>query len=146
MYTLPSPDYLYLAYRADLDILVLRWMRQPTEVEMQQGYTLALNVAAERQCRHWLVDARRRDHSNKDSSHWMMDSFFPQLYPRLGGTAYLAFVFAPMHLQELEADSAIPPLAYFEGRPYRVERFTEEHAANAWLNACRAPQNTSVLG
>jgi len=144
MSTSSSVSYLDLAYRPDLDLVVIRWMLQPTVAEIQQGYSLALNIAAQHQCCRWLVDARRRDHSNKESSQWMMDSFFPQLPARLPGKVFMAFLFAPLHLQDLETDTALPSLTYFDGLPYQVERFTEEQTATAWLNTCCAPQPLGV--
>jgi len=135
MHKLPSPDYLDLTYRADLDLLVARWMRHPTLVEMQQGYNLMLNTAATCGCVRWLIDARRRDHTNQSGIPWMMEVFYPQLAIRLEGRVFLAFLLAPVHLQALEADTSLLPLSYFDTLPYQIGRFLEERAAIAWLDS-----------
>ncbi len=139
MLALPSTEYLHLVYRPDLLLLVGRWMRETTPQEMQHGYDLMLNGAESQMCRYWLVDARRRDHAtNGRNVGWMMETFFPQVAARLGRPVFLAYLFAPVHLSDIEANPAIPPLTYFNNRPYCVERFTEERAALDWLAACRA--------
>ncbi|QDA59905.1 hypothetical protein [Hymenobacter jejuensis] len=137
MLTLPSEEYLQIVFRSDLNVLVGRWMRQTTPSEMQQGYHDLLDVAVSQNCRRWLVDVRRRDHANQDGTSWMQQTFFPQLAPRLGSKVSLAYLFAPSHLNDLEADATVPPLTYFDGRPYRVQRFVEEHIAMSWLDNCR---------
>lgn len=135
MHKLPSPDYLDLTYRPDLDLLVGRWMRHPTVVEMQYGYNLMLNTAAAHRCVRWLIDARRRDHANQSGIAWMMEVFYPQLASRLEGCVFFAFLFAPAHLHDLETDTSVPPLSCFDGLPYQIGRFMEEKAAIAWLDA-----------
>jgi len=133
MHKLPAPDYLDLTYRPDLDLLVGRWMRHPTMAEMQHGYNLVLNTAATHQCVRWMIDARRRDHANQSGIPWMIETFYPQLATRLQGRVFMAFVFAPAHLQALEADTNVLPLSYFDGLPYQVGRFTDEQTALTWL-------------
>lgn len=133
MQPLPAPDYLHLVHRPDLDVLVARWQRQTTAEEMRLGYAALLAGAVEQQCRRWLVDARRRDHANQQGVPWMTDTFFPQMTARLGGAVRLAYLFAPAHLRELETDATVPPLSYFDGRPYRVQRFADEQPAMQWL-------------
>ncbi|RYU80101.1 hypothetical protein [Hymenobacter persicinus] len=130
-------DFLQVTYRPELRVLVLRWMRQTTLAELQQGYQALLAEAATHQCWCWLVDARRRDSANQDGTQWMMDVFFPQLAGQIHHKVYLAYLFAPTHLRELEADNSVPALTYFDGRPYQVERFTEELAAMQWLQQCQ---------
>lgn len=131
---LPSPEYLDLMYRADLNLLVGRWMRHPCVAEMQHGYNLMLNAAATYGCTRWLVDARRRDHTSPSSIPWMMDVFYPQLASRLEGRVFLAFLLAPVHMQALEADASLVSLAYFDALPYQIGRFLDERAAMSWLD------------
>jgi hypothetical protein len=128
-----TTEYLEHHYRADLGVLVGRWLRQPTEAELHTGYHRLLEAAAACGARRWLVDARRRDHANQQGTPWMTQHFFPLLPGRLGAPVHLAYLFMPSHLQEIEHDSTVPPLSYFDGRPYQVQRFTEEHQAMQWL-------------
>ncbi|UOR04609.1 hypothetical protein MUN82_16875 [Hymenobacter aerilatus] len=134
MQKLPSPEYLDLTYRADLNLLVSRWMRHPSVAEMQHGYNLMLNAAATHGCVRWLIDARRRDHANQSGIPWMIEVFYPQLASRLEGRVFLAFLLAPMHLQALESDTSLLPLSYFDTLPYQIGRFLEERAAMTWLD------------
>ncbi|HEX8425869.1 hypothetical protein [Hymenobacter sp.] len=138
MLALPSSDYLQLVYRPDLMVLVGRWMRQTTPQEMRHGYALLLNGGEAQNCCYWLMDARRRDQaaSEQDVS-WMMETFFPQVAARLGQPVFIAYLFAPTHLIDIETNPAIPPLTYFDNRPYRIGRFIEERTALEWLTACR---------
>ncbi|OGX86200.1 hypothetical protein BEN47_01185 [Hymenobacter lapidarius] len=48
---------------------------------------------------------------------------------------HLAYLFMPLHLHEIEHDTNVLQITYFNGRPYHVERFTEEYAAMTWLQA-----------
>lgn len=127
-------NYLTLVYRPDLDMLAARWLRQPAETETYDGYHAVLAAAEQHRCHYWLVDVRRRENANQQAASWMMKEFFPRLPERLPGRpVYLAYLFQPVHLRELEADVSIPGLNYFDGRPFQVARFSEEQAATAWL-------------
>jgi hypothetical protein len=137
--TLALPfDFLQITFRPELQVLVVRWMRQTTPAEMQQGYHALLAEAASQHCWLWLIDARRRANANQAGTQWMMQAFFPQLAAQVGHKVYLAYLFAPQHLADLEADSTVPSLTYFDGRPYQVQRFTEELPAMQWLSQCRS--------
>jgi hypothetical protein len=137
MDSLEADEYLSLTHRPDLGVLVARWLRQPLPEELHQGYWQMLDVALAQQCRYWLVDARRRANANQQNTRWMMETFFPVVGAKLGHSVYLAFLFAPSHLAEIEADSSVPPLTYFDDRPYHVQRFTDEHHAMEWLVDCQ---------
>lgn len=132
---LPDLDYLQYQFRPDLQVLVVRWLRQPTDEELQAGYYRLLDVAVENEARLWLIDTRRRTQANQRATPWMMEHFLPQLPRRLNGQVHLAYLFMPVHLHEIEHDTNVPQLTYFNGRPYRIERFTEEYAAISWLQA-----------
>lgn len=139
MYRLPSPEYLALSYRVDLDLLVGRWMGQPTLTELQEGYNLLLNTAAPRRCLRWLIDSRRRDPTSQLGISWVVNSFYPQLASRLEGRVLIAFLLSPTHLSMLEKDASLTPLSALNMPTYQIGRFMEEGAAIAWLDAhCRA--------
>lgn len=134
-----SSDYLQLVYRPDLRVLICRWMRQTTTQELRVGYGHILDEGESQDCAYWLVDARRRDRAaNQQDTAWMMEVYFPQVAVRLRQPVFIAYLFAPAHLTDIEANTAIPPLTYFENRPYQIGRFIEERAALEWLAACRA--------
>jgi hypothetical protein len=135
-----APDFLQVTYRPDLEILLVRWMRQVSLEEMKQGYLYLLDVAVEHKCRQWLLDARRRFNTDRDGARWMIDSFLPSLHARLGGRTYLAYLLVPVIMRDVEADAAFPPASFFEGKPFIGERFIDERAAVEWLEAGRRQQ------
>ncbi|RSK31217.1 hypothetical protein [Hymenobacter metallilatus] len=134
---LPAPDYLHIQYRSDLDVLLVRWMRLVTLAELQQGYRHLLEVAAQHQCRFWLLDARRRFNTDREGAAWMVTSFLPTLQARLGGRTYLAYLLVPVIMRDAEADAAFPPASFFQDKPFVGERFVDEEKAVAWLQAAQ---------
>ena len=128
-------DFLEISYRADLNLLVARWLRPIELSEMQHSYHLLLDAAATNGCRQWLLDVRRRQNTHQVGAHWMVATFLPQLALRLGGRTRLAYLMAPVYLRDEAADAAFPTADYFAGKPFVSERFVEENAALAWLNA-----------
>ncbi|WP_035560795.1 hypothetical protein [Hymenobacter sp. IS2118] len=128
-------DFLQISYRTDLDLLVGRWLRPITLPEMQLGYQLLLDAAQTNGCRRWLLDVRRRQNTHQIGAQWMVSTWLPQLAPRLGGRTRLAYLLAPVNLRDEAADAAFPPAAYFADKPFIGERFIEENAAIAWLDA-----------
>ncbi|UOQ73280.1 hypothetical protein [Hymenobacter cellulosilyticus] len=129
----PVPDFLTLTFRPDLNVLLVRWQRLISVAEMQQGYLVLLEYAAEHGCRHWLLDGRRRFNTDREGAQWMLSTFLPQLQPRLHQRTYLAYLLAPVNLRDQDADAAFPPATYFGGKPFLAERFVEEGEAVRWL-------------
>ena len=127
-------DFLEISYRADLDLLLGRWLRPIALAEMQQGYALLLDAAVAGRCRQWLLDVRRRQNTHEVGAQWMASTFLPQLGPRLGGRTRLAYLTAPAYLRDASADAAFPTAAYFADKPFVGERFIEESAALRWLS------------
>lgn len=126
-------DYLHCAFRSDLNMLVARWLRQPTTDEMHAGYHTMLDLATTTQAQYWLVDVRRREATRSEDTNWMMHTFFPLLARQLTPPVLLAYLFMPTHLTDLVHNANVPPLTYFDGRPYQVQRFIEEQGAINWL-------------
>ena len=126
-------DFLEISYRADLDLLLGRWLRPIELGEMQQGYHMLLEAAVTGQCRQWLLDVRRRQNTHKVGAQWMVSTFLPQLAAHLGGRTRLAYLMAPMYMRDTEADAAFPPATFFDDKPFVGERFIEENAALNWL-------------
>lgn len=128
-------DFLTITYRADLDVLVARWLRPLELAEMRRGYDALLVEALRGGHRRWLLDVRRRLNTHQIGAQWMVSTFLPQLGPRLGGRTRLAYLLAPQYLRDEAADAAFPPPSYFEGQPFVAMRFIEEQVAIAWLLA-----------
>jgi hypothetical protein len=131
-----APSYLAIEYRPDLQFIIGRWMRSVMPFELHRGYAQLLDEAAHHQCRYWLVDIRRRSFVDGNDVAWMMEKFYPQVQPRLGRTTYLAYLMAPHQLAGVLTNSSIPPLSVLDGRPYQLQRFTDEAAALEWLQQC----------
>jgi hypothetical protein len=132
-----SADYLSLTHRPDMGVMVARWQREPLQEELQQGYWQMLGLSVAQQCWYWLIDCRRRDNANSQNVQWMMEAFFPALAAQLAHPVYLAYLFSPQHLADIEADDSVPDLTYFDDRPYHVQRFIDEHHAMEWLANCQ---------
>lgn len=129
----PAPDFVAIHYRPDLDVLTARWMRAVTLAEMCQAYEVMLEAAVPYGCRHWLIDVRRRNNTDREGAGWMMSNFLPRLQQRLGGRPALAYLLAPLHLRDPLADAAFPALSYFDDKPFIGRQFIEEGAAVEWL-------------
>ncbi|WP_345056511.1 hypothetical protein [Hymenobacter glaciei] len=128
-------DFLDISYRADLDVLVARWLRPVELAELQAGYEQMLAAAQVGAGRRWLIDVRRRFNTHQVGAQWMVTNLLPRLEPMLGGRSRLAYLLAPVYLRDAAADSAFPPESYFEGKPFIGNRFVEENAAIDWLRA-----------
>lgn len=130
---LDTPDFLALSHRTDLEVLVARWMRVISLAEMRHGYELLLQAATRHQCRQWLIDARRRNNTDREGAVWMIQDFLPRLHGQLGGRTALAYLLPPPHLRDQQAAAAFPPASFFAGKPFVAERFTDERMALDWL-------------
>ncbi len=139
MDVLPLADFLVLAYRPDLDVLVARWLRPITLDELEQGYWALLAEAERHRCRRWLIDVRRRRNTHQLGARWMVSTLLPELGPRLGGRTRLAYFLMPAFMRDPEADAAFPPPQYFEDKPFVGERFVDEQGALTWLQAEEPP-------
>ena len=53
-------DYLEISYRADLDLIIARWLIPIELPKMRQGDQLLLEAARAGNCRRWLLNVRRR--------------------------------------------------------------------------------------
>jgi len=132
-------DFLTIECRPDLEVLVARWLRIIDLAELQQGHWTLLAEAERRQCRRWLIDVRRRRNTHQMGASWMVSALLPEVGPRLGGRTALAYLLLPAFLRDAAADAAFPPAAYFAGKPFVGERFTQEHEALAWLQGGHEP-------
>ncbi|TYZ10910.1 hypothetical protein FY528_07580 [Hymenobacter lutimineralis] len=133
-----SPAYFAITYHARRRVLVGQWQRSIMPFELNQGYHRLLEVAEAYECRFWLVDTVRwQAPADAATVLWMIETFLPKLYPRLGDTVYLAFLMAPHQLAGVLTNHAIPPLAAINGTPYQLQRFTDEATALRWLRRCR---------
>ncbi|OGX86291.1 hypothetical protein BEN47_01700 [Hymenobacter lapidarius] len=94
-----------LEYRADLGILIGRWLHALPPPELQGTYEAMLDAAkAHGSCRFWLLDLRRRPLAGPDLNEWFREQFSPQIASALGGPLFTAYLAGPH--QRLAAESA----------------------------------------
>ncbi|HEX8428870.1 hypothetical protein [Hymenobacter sp.] len=131
-----STAYLDVAYYPEQQLLHGHWKRGVMPFELQRGYAAILDIAAEMNCRFWLLDVQRRAGVDASDVFWMMEEFFPRLLPRLGRTTYIALLMAPHQLAGALANSGLQTTTTSPSQPYLIQRFTDEAPARVWLDHC----------
>ncbi|SNS03140.1 hypothetical protein [Hymenobacter mucosus] len=126
----PAPDYLTLHHRDDLGVLLVRWQRPLSGLEVQAGYEAIATHAVACRSRYWLLDYRGRSVPTEDDTDWFLTQFIPPLAGRLGGRVYLAFLMAPSHLSAIDQEDGVPLAS---DTHCHLRMFTEEGLAIAWL-------------
>jgi len=130
-------DYLSLDFRADLNLLVMRWLRDVNLAELQAGFAEAQALVEQHGAHHWFVDVRRRGALNASDSAWVADVFLPQmarqLEPKLLVVAYLLAPFRAKAIQEQAPLHNTVARAQASTQPYRLSTFLDEAAAVEWL-------------
>lgn len=127
---------LDLTYRADLGVLLGRWLQQhATAADLLPSYQHLADMAAATNCRFWLQDLRRRTSPDQQTKEWLLRDYYPGVARRLGQRLYVAYLFSPdMHRQIVEAPDYAPPQAY-SGAPFALDFFSNEGEAIAWLQS-----------
>lgn len=124
---------LLLQHRPEAEILVARWKGLVTIPELEEGYWAMFTAAQQAKCRFWLIDARLRGDRVGNNQAWFLNVYLPIVTARFAAPLYFAYIIPPSYLYEVEAASITPPLPEMIQRGYRVQPFTEERAAHAWL-------------
>ena len=133
-----SSTYLDIEYQPIPRVLAAHWRRGVMPFELQRGYMAMLDEAVSRRCRFWLINlSGRASGVSATDLQWILEEFFPQLPLRLRRPVYIAYLMAPHQLAGSLADPNIPNASYYDDRSYRIERFTVEDEALAWLQNCR---------
>ncbi|RZK62079.1 MAG: hypothetical protein EOO59_03485 [Hymenobacter sp.] len=82
-----------LEYRADLGLVIGRWLMDLPPPALQGTYEAMLAAAqAHNNCRFWLLDLRRRPVAGPDLNEWFRDQFSPRLAAVLGGPLFTAYL------------------------------------------------------
>lgn len=127
-----------IQHRADLGLLVLRWLRPQTLYETQESYQQLLLLAQEHSCAHWLLDGRRDGPLDLYTTHWLAGHFFPEAVRALAPERLcMAVVSSPARLEQFRTDTAVAPAvqrALSPDQPYSASLFLTEAEALAWLN------------
>jgi len=130
---LASTSFLQVSFRPDTCLLIGRWLCSITEEQLREGYETMRLAARQHDCRHWLMDARRRTDRRLNGPEWVVTSFLPQVQQEMGGKLCVAFLVLPNHLAEIEADPSVPKKPPGAAAPFQFARFIDEGAANVWL-------------
>lgn len=132
--TTRDPSSFTLAYLPDQHILIGRWLRPVALGELQAHYQELLAAAqAHGNCRHWLLDVRRRRINDAEVMQWFGEEFGPQL-PQLLGQPVVVAYFAMVGQEVAVADPALREnirQGSLQGAQYCY--FDQESAAMAWL-------------
>jgi hypothetical protein len=137
-----TADAFSVEYRADLNLLIGRWLRALPPPELQGTYEVMLAAAhAQGNCRFWLLDLRRRPVAGLDLNEWFRDQFSPRTAAELGGPLVTAYLAGPhqrptaesdaleLHLRQRTAMNAFPQL--FENEADAVHWLRVQQAAVA---------------
>jgi len=138
MHIFAAPDFLSLTYRPDLKFLVARWLRPVSGTETQRGYQLILEAAQQCQCAYWLLDGRRRQPADADTTRWGLDEFFPQLISKMGQPVFMSQLLSPDYQQLTQALPAFQVADQDPARTYQMRRFNDETRAVQWLLQAQA--------
>lgn len=140
MPTTPGPsfnsDYLTVAYRPDLRLLTLRWLRDVTFSELQAGFQAAREAAQQVGATRWLIDVRRRLEMDVIPSIWVANELLPVVAAELPSTLQVAYLLAPARHDAIrtlpELKNAVQQ-AQAPAQPYRLQVFVDEGEAVRWV-------------
>jgi hypothetical protein len=134
-----SASFLQISFRPDLHLLIMRWLRDVTQTELQQGYLEAVQAARQHDATCWLVDSRRRVQSDEAMVRWLANDYLPTISAQLGHQPVRLACLVAATWQPAEAPAT--PLAVLAQQPhqpassYHVQLFGDEGAAMQWLQA-----------
>ncbi|RNI26803.1 hypothetical protein [Rufibacter latericius] len=128
---------LHLTYRKDLDILFLRWFRDPDSVQLRQGYLHALDLAKEVRTAYYMFDLRSRGQVSAEDEAWLLQTFFPLLEEELNYPSYYANLVTPTHYAYIRDNVGLELLDKYSDLT-KMAVFTAEQDAVAWLLKSRA--------
>jgi hypothetical protein len=87
-----SPDSFSLTYLPDERLLIGRWLRPVSLADIKTHYAALLEVAqAHDNCRHWLLDVRRRQLNDPAVVQWFGQEFSPKLPALLDQPVVIAY-------------------------------------------------------
>lgn len=95
-----------LEYRADLGLLIGRWLMDLPPPELQGTYEAMLAAAQTHgNCRFWLLDLRRRPVAGPDLNEWFRDQFSPRIAAALNGPLFTAYLAGPHQRPAAESNA-----------------------------------------
>ena len=132
MNEMPFNNYLSFNYREDLEIMILRWLKEVNSEQLRHGYEEALRKAQEFKVRHWLFDLRGRGPVTKEDENWVTNNFFPRAEAQFQEPNYFAYLVSPSHEQHFQVNGKVETLNC-KTSICRFQIFTSEQDAVNWL-------------
>jgi len=126
-------EYLECQHWPETGMMVCRWLREATPVEMRACYEHLRVTAQGVGSRRWLLDIRRRNNEDLETAQWLRTDFMPRLAAQAGGPSFLAYLLSPAHLGRIDDPATVLPQGMPLQRSVHIAIFIEEGAANAWL-------------
>ena len=128
-----ASDTFTIDYRPEQHLLIGRWLRPVSLAEIKTHYAALLAAAvAHGNCRHWLLDVRRRHIADAAAIAWFAD-FSQQLPEALGQPVALAY-FAMVDQSEATENAGLREnmrQGAVQGNRYCY--FNQESEALTWL-------------
>jgi hypothetical protein len=129
-----ASEIFTLDYNSFQRVLVARWL-QPTELaDIKASYEAVLAAAqANDNCRHWLLDVRRRSVGDAAGLEWFRQEFSGRLMPTLGGPVFIAYFAMIDQAAALQVAGVSDSIAEGEAKGGHYYYFNREDEALAWL-------------
>jgi len=129
-----ASEIFTLDYNSFQRVLVARWL-QPTELaDIKASYEAVLAAAqANNNCRHWLLDVRRRSVGDAAGLAWFRQEYSGRLMPTLGGPVSIAYFAMIDQAAALQLADVSDSIAEGEKKGGHYYYFNREDEALAWL-------------
>ncbi|MBO0360097.1 hypothetical protein J0X19_19205 [Hymenobacter sp. BT186] len=131
---------LTLDYRADLALLMARWLAEPSaRAQHEAEYTTLLQYGQQHHTSRWLLDVRRRPQPCPLMAAWIVQEWLPQVVAALAPQRLrLAYLISPARGEAVQQDTALHATvqtATQPTQPYDLMVFGDEGLAMRWLLA-----------
>ncbi|NVO30486.1 STAS/SEC14 domain-containing protein [Hymenobacter lapidiphilus] len=133
---LGTDDYLHLSYDPDLALLAVRWQRDVSFAEVQEGMRAAREMSYSHGASRWLIDVRCRAQLDAAVSGWVVTTLLPAVANELAPAMLcVAYLFAPDHIAVLQQNPAMRAATVTaQTHPaYKLQLFQDEKEAISWM-------------
>ncbi|MGI4741637.1 MAG: hypothetical protein ACRYG7_41245 [Janthinobacterium lividum] len=128
-----SPESFALSYYPDQHLLIGRWLRVAALEEIKTHYEALLASAVAHNCRHWLLDVRRRGVGPTPALEWFGAEFTPQLSAAFAKPVYLAYFAMISHNQATDNPGLEANIQKGSILGMHYHYFNQEGDCLAWL-------------
>ncbi|SFQ59456.1 SpoIIAA-like [Hymenobacter arizonensis] len=127
-----------ISFRADLDVMVVRWHTHASLEGVQADYAHMLELAKAYQTSDWLLDVRRRDKVSAELSAWASGVYYQQAAAELAPRRLRIAVLNSPALTEIyrtdEEHKKHVEYVLDPARPFDMRVFDDEGEAMRWLS------------